>query len=64
MTGDYTKGDYLEEAGAAAARTLLRRETLPTAIVVPNDHAAVGLLQDTAAKRRADSRRLVRQGLR
>jgi DNA-binding LacI/PurR family transcriptional regulator len=45
MTGDYTKGDYLEEAGSAAARRLLRRKQLPTAAVAPNDHAAVGLLQ-------------------
>ncbi|GAA4732064.1 LacI family DNA-binding transcriptional regulator [Phytohabitans rumicis] len=43
--GDYTRGDYFEEAGSAAARTLLRRATLPSAVVVPNDHAAVGVLQ-------------------
>jgi len=45
MTGDYTKGDYFEEAGSAAARLLLRRAELPTAVVAPNDHTAVGVLQ-------------------
>ena len=45
VPGDYTKGDYFEEAGSAAARLLLRRDQLPTAVVAPNDHAAVGLLQ-------------------
>lgn len=45
MPGDYTKGDYFEEAGSAAARILLRRPQLPTAVVAPNDHTAVGLLQ-------------------
>jgi DNA-binding LacI/PurR family transcriptional regulator len=45
MPGDYTKGDYFEEAGAAAARLLLQRDELPTAIVTPNDHTAVGVLQ-------------------
>lgn len=45
MTGDYTKGDYFEEVGSAAARMLLRRRELPTAVVAPNDHTAVGVLQ-------------------
>lgn len=45
MAGDYTKWDYFEEAGAAAARMLLERSKLPTAVVAPNDHTAVGLLQ-------------------
>jgi DNA-binding LacI/PurR family transcriptional regulator len=45
MTGDYTRGDYFEEAGAAAARLLLARATPPTAVVAPNDHTAVGVLQ-------------------
>lgn len=45
MTGDYTKGDYFEEAGSAAARMLLERGKLPTAVIAPNDHTAVGLLQ-------------------
>ena len=37
--------DYTEEAGAQAGRMLLRRETLPTAVVACNDQVAVGLLQ-------------------
>lgn len=45
MTGDYTKWDYFEEAGSTAARMLLQRRELPTAVVVANDHSAVGLLQ-------------------
>ncbi|MEJ1109553.1 MULTISPECIES: LacI family DNA-binding transcriptional regulator [unclassified Kribbella] len=44
MPGDYTDGSYFEEAGSAAAAMLLRRRKLPTAIVAPNDHAAVGVL--------------------
>jgi DNA-binding LacI/PurR family transcriptional regulator len=45
VPGDYTKSDYFEEVGSAAARILLQRPRLPTAVVAPNDHAAVGLLQ-------------------
>ncbi len=45
MTGDYTTWDYFEEAGSAAAHHLLQRDRLPTAVVAPNDHTAVGLLQ-------------------
>jgi DNA-binding LacI/PurR family transcriptional regulator len=45
MQGDYTKPAFFEEAGAAAARILLQRPELPTAVVAPNDHTAVGLLQ-------------------
>ena len=45
VTGDYTSGNYFEEAGSTAARQLLERSHLPTAVVAPNDHAAVGLLQ-------------------
>jgi DNA-binding LacI/PurR family transcriptional regulator len=45
ISGDYTVGGYFEEAGAAGARMLLERGALPTAVVVPNDGAAVGLLQ-------------------
>ena len=45
MTGDYTTWDYFEEAGSAAAHQLLQRDRLPTAVVAPNDHTAVGLLQ-------------------
>ena len=36
--------DYTEEAGAAAARELLRRDRLPTAVVAGNDQQAVGLI--------------------
>ncbi|MCZ9881782.1 LacI family DNA-binding transcriptional regulator [Arthrobacter sp. B2a2-09] len=36
-------GDYTEESGASAARVLLERELLPTAIVCNNDQAALGL---------------------
>lgn len=45
VPGRYRRGDYFEEAGAAAARRLLERKELPTAVVAPNDHAAVGVLQ-------------------
>jgi DNA-binding LacI/PurR family transcriptional regulator len=44
MPGDYTAGNYFEEAGSAAAHAILGRRKLPTAVVAPNDHAAVGLL--------------------
>jgi DNA-binding LacI/PurR family transcriptional regulator len=37
-------GGYLEADGAAAARTLLERPELPTAVVAANDRAAIGLL--------------------
>lgn len=37
-------GDYVEEAGATAARILLRDKSFPTAVVTANDHAAVGLI--------------------
>jgi DNA-binding LacI/PurR family transcriptional regulator len=45
VPGKYRRVDYFEEAGAVAARRLLDRDELPTAVVAPNDHAAVGLLQ-------------------
>ena len=38
-------GDYTEEAGSAAARTLLQRDVLPTAVMANNDQVAFGLLQ-------------------
>jgi DNA-binding LacI/PurR family transcriptional regulator len=37
-------GDYTEECGARAARLLLDRGPLPTAVVMGNDQAAVGLI--------------------
>jgi DNA-binding LacI/PurR family transcriptional regulator len=45
VPGEYARGDYFEEAGSTAARILLQRDELPTAVVAPNDHTAVGLLQ-------------------
>lgn len=43
--GDYTAPDYFEEAGYSGGRSLLERDTLPTAIACSNDHTAVGVLQ-------------------
>jgi DNA-binding LacI/PurR family transcriptional regulator len=37
-------GDYTEECGAQAARILLRRPQLPSAVALANDQAALGLL--------------------
>lgn len=37
--------DYTEESGAEAARLLLARKSLPTAVVAGNDQEAVGLMQ-------------------
>jgi DNA-binding LacI/PurR family transcriptional regulator len=37
--------DYTEESGATAARELLKRSALPTAVVTGNDQEAVGVLQ-------------------
>ncbi len=37
--------DYTEEAGAEAGRRLLRRPSLPTALLACNDQVAVGALQ-------------------
>jgi len=45
MPGDYTMGGYFEEAGAGGAKLLLERPSMPTAVVVPNDGAAFGVLQ-------------------
>ena len=45
MPGDYSESDYFEEVGSAAARILLQRPQLHTAVVAPNDHTAVGVLQ-------------------
>ncbi len=41
-------GDYTEEAGAAAARTMLAGTDLPAAAVAVNDRSAVGLLDSLA----------------
>jgi DNA-binding LacI/PurR family transcriptional regulator len=38
------RGDYTEEAGAEAARALLERGELPTAVMASNDQVALGLL--------------------
>jgi DNA-binding LacI/PurR family transcriptional regulator len=38
------QGDYTEECGAAAARQLLDAPALPTAVMMSNDHAALGLI--------------------
>lgn len=37
--------DYTEESGATAARLLMKRKVLPTAVVTGNDQEAVGVLQ-------------------
>ncbi|CDO10431.1 LacI family DNA-binding transcriptional regulator [Mycolicibacterium cosmeticum] len=41
---DIIAGDHTEEAGAAAARELLARPGLPTAVLASNDRSALGLL--------------------
>jgi DNA-binding LacI/PurR family transcriptional regulator len=46
-------GAFTEDAGAAAARTLLGAQQLPTAVVAANDRAAIGLL-DTLARAGVD----------
>ncbi|MFC4948473.1 LacI family DNA-binding transcriptional regulator [Pseudonocardia sp. GCM10023141] len=43
-TGRILPGGYDEEAGAQAARVLLREGELPTAVVAANDRNAIGLL--------------------
>ncbi len=42
---DVIPGDYSEESGARAARALLARDRLPTAVVASNDRCALGLLE-------------------
>ncbi len=37
-------GDYTEESGARAARTLLAQDRLPTAVIAGNDRCALGVL--------------------
>ncbi|TDD18522.1 LacI family transcriptional regulator [Kribbella turkmenica] len=44
VPGDYAAADYFSEAGATAARSLLDRPELPTAVIAPNDDTAVALL--------------------
>jgi DNA-binding LacI/PurR family transcriptional regulator len=39
-----TEGDYTEESGTRAAESVLAGESLPTAIICSNDHAALGLI--------------------
>lgn len=45
---DVVAGDFTEQAGHNAARTLLKRDELPTAIFCANDLVAVGLLSEFA----------------
>ncbi len=44
------RGPEVEEVGAAAARHLLDRPGLPTAVVAANDQAAIGVLQTFARR--------------
>jgi DNA-binding LacI/PurR family transcriptional regulator len=44
LAPDVVAGDFTEQAGVAAAETLLRRPRLPTAVFAANDMAAVGAL--------------------
>jgi DNA-binding LacI/PurR family transcriptional regulator len=41
---DIIDGDFTEQAGILAARELLRRKKLPTAVCAANDRSAIGLL--------------------
>ncbi len=42
---DVIPGDYSEEAGARAARALLARDALPSAVITGNDQSALGLVE-------------------
>jgi DNA-binding LacI/PurR family transcriptional regulator len=42
-------GNYTEESGASAARQLLAEDSLPTAVVMGNDQAALGLIHTLMA---------------
>ncbi|WP_347354134.1 LacI family DNA-binding transcriptional regulator [Intrasporangium sp.] len=44
-------GDYTEQSGASAARTLLAEEQLPTAVITGNDWCAFGVLTTFAQAR-------------
>jgi DNA-binding LacI/PurR family transcriptional regulator len=43
---DILDGDFTEQAGILAARTLLGRKKLPTAVCAANDRSAIGLLDE------------------
>ena len=43
---DILDGDFTEHAGILAARTLLGRKRLPTAVCAANDRSAIGLLDE------------------
>lgn len=43
---DVLPGDFTEAAGHAAARTLLKRKELPTAVLAANDLVAVGMVAE------------------
>jgi len=43
---DILDGDFTEHAGILAARTLLGRKELPTAVCAANDRSAIGLLDE------------------
>jgi LacI family transcriptional regulator len=40
------QGDFAEDSGVAAARTLLARKSLPRAVVCANDQMAIGVLRE------------------
>jgi DNA-binding LacI/PurR family transcriptional regulator len=42
------RGEYTEEAGTLAARSVLARPALPTAVIASNDHAAAALVTTLA----------------
>lgn len=44
LSGEILPGGHVEEAGARAARILLERSELPTAVVAANDRNAIGVL--------------------
>lgn len=44
LAGDLLESDYTEEGGTQAARALLERPLLPTAVICGNDRCAIGAL--------------------